>query len=102
MRVGKTPLIDPQDWHRLIDSIDVETPTGLRNLALLKVLTFTVERITAVLKANVKDVRQQKGTQWSVRLHEKGGRVHHMLLNHQATDALIAYMQQSGIMDEAN
>ena len=91
MRVGKTSLIDPQDWHRLIDSIDVETPTGLRDLALLKVLTFTVERITAVLKANVKDVRQQ-GTQWSVRLHEKGGRVHDMPLNHQATDAPIAYM----------
>jgi site-specific recombinase XerD len=99
MRVGKTPLIDPEDWHRLMGSIDVETPAGLRDLALLKVLTFTVGRISAVLKADVKDVRQQ-GTQWSIRLHEKGGKVHDMPLNHQAADALIAYMQQSGIVDE--
>ena len=36
-RTGKTPVLEPAEARRLLDSIDVSTPAGLRDKALIRI-----------------------------------------------------------------
>jgi hypothetical protein len=68
--------------HReLLDSIDTSTVVGLRDRALISVMTFAFARIGAVVAMRVEDYFP-KGKRWWVRLHEKGGKRHEMPAHH--------------------
>jgi site-specific recombinase XerD len=49
VKTGKTPVLDPADWRKLIDSIPAETVRDLRDRALIATLTYSFARITAAL-----------------------------------------------------
>src|ERR1700674_898273 len=96
VKTGKTPVLDADDWRKLIDSIPTETVRDLRDRALISTLTYSFARITAALTMKVEDLRPQ-GASWQLRLHEKGGKHHVMPCHHALAEALHAYIDAAGI-----
>ena len=90
VRSGKTPVLDPAEARRLLDSIDPLTPAGLRDRALIALMVYSFARIGAALAMKVEDIFTQKGRLW-VRLHEKGGKDHAMPCHHTLEEILAAY-----------
>ncbi len=77
VKVGKTPVLAPEEARALIDSIEITTPAGLRDRALIGLMVFSFARIGAALGMKVEDVFTQNRRLW-VRLREKGGKAHAM------------------------
>ena len=50
VKTGKTPVLDANEWRKLIDSIPTETVRDLRDRALIATLTYSFARITAALQ----------------------------------------------------
>jgi site-specific recombinase XerD len=75
VKSGKTPVLEGQEWRRLIDAIPTDTVRDLRDRALIATLTYGFARVGAALKMRVEDL-QSKGSGWLIRLHEKGGKQH--------------------------
>jgi site-specific recombinase XerD len=96
VKTGKTPVLEGQEWRRLIDSIPTDTVRDLRDRALIATLTYGFARIGAALKMRVEDL-QAKGSGWLIRLHEKGGKQHMMPCHHALAEALHAYITAAGI-----
>lgn len=99
VKTGKTAVLDPEDWRKLIDSIPTVTVRDLRDRALIATLTYSFARITAALGMKVEDLRPQ-GAGWRLRLHEKGGKYHVMPCHHALAEALHAYIAAAGIPEE--
>jgi integrase/recombinase XerC len=91
VRRGKTPVLDPKEARQLLDAIDVNTPAGLRDRALIGLMVFSFARIGAALGMKVEDVYVQNRRLW-VRLHEKGGKIHEMPCHHSLEAYLDAYL----------
>ena len=96
---GKTPVLAPEEARTLLDSIDVSTPIGLRDRALIGLMAFSFARISAALGMKVEDAYVQHRRLW-VRLHEKGGKVHEMPCHHFLEDYLHAYIDGCGLADD--
>ncbi len=96
---GKTPVLDPAEARQLLDSIDVSTPIGLRDRALIALMVFSFARIGAALAMHVEDVYVQQRRLW-VRLREKGGTAHTMPCHHTLEAYLHAYLDETGIASE--
>ena len=96
-RQGRTPVLDPAEEARpLLDSIDVTTPVGLRDRALIALMTYSFARVGAALGMKVEDVYTQNRRLW-VRLREKGGKAHAMPCHHNLETYLHAYIDGTGI-----
>lgn len=93
---GKTPVLAPAEARALLDSIDTTTPAGLRDRALIGLMTYSFARIGAALSMRVEDVYVQNRRLW-VRLHEKGGKLHQMPCHHNLEDYLSAYLDGAGL-----
>ncbi len=89
--VGKTPVLSPQEARTLIDSIDITTPVGLRDRALIGLMVFSFARIDAALGMKVEDVFTQNRRLW-VQLRERGGKPHAMPCHHNLETYLTAYI----------
>jgi site-specific recombinase XerC len=55
-RKGKTALLDATEARQLLHSIDVSTPIGLRDRALIALMVFSFARVGAALAMRVDDV----------------------------------------------
>lgn len=95
---GKTTVLTAEQARELLDSIDVSTLVGLRDRALISVMTFAFARIGAVVAMRVEDY-YPAGKRWWVRLHEKGGKRHEMPAHHNLEAYLDAYIDAAGIRD---
>ena len=100
MRQAKTPVLEPAEARALLDSIDVETPAGLRDRALIALMVYSFARIGAALGMKVEDVFTQNRRLW-VRLREKGGKAHAMPCHHSLEEYLTAYLERTGVMEDA-
>lgn len=98
-RKGKTPVLDPAEARALLDSIDITTPAGLRDRALIALMVYSFARIGAALAMQVEDVFTQKRRLW-VRLREKGGKHHEMPCHHNLEAYLVAYIERAGLADD--
>jgi site-specific recombinase XerD len=98
VRQGKTPVLEPAEARVLLDRIDVTTPAGLRDRALIALMVYSFARIGAALAMKVEDVFVQNRRLW-VRLREKGGKAHAMPCHHNLEEYLTAYLEQTGIME---
>lgn len=96
VRRGKTPVLDPAEARQLIDAIDISTPIGLRDRALISLMVYSFARIGAALAMRVGDVFVQNRRLW-VRLHEKGGKRHEMPCHHNLDEYLHAYIDGCGL-----
>ena len=99
VRQGKTPVLEPAEARALLDSINTTTHAGLRDRALIGLMIYSFARIGAALGMKVEDVFTQNRRFW-VRLHEKGGKAHAMPCHHSLEAYLIAYLEQTGIMED--
>jgi integrase/recombinase XerC len=93
---GKTPVLAPDEARALLDSIDVTTPDGLRDRALIGLMVYSFARIAAALSMKVEDVCVQNRRLW-VRLHAKGGKRHEMRCHHNLETYLHAYIDRCGL-----
>src|SRR3954466_2208930 len=98
VRRGKTSVLTADEARALLDSINTSTLVGLRDRALISVMTFAFARIGAVVAMRVEDYYPQ-GKRWWVRLHEKGGKRHEMPAHHNLEAYLDAYIDAAGIRD---
>jgi site-specific recombinase XerD len=96
---GQTPVLDPTEARELLDSIDVSTPVGLRDRALIGLMVYSFARIGAALGMAVDDVFTQNRRLW-VRLREKGGKRHTMPCHHNLEEYLVAYLDGAGLRDD--
>jgi len=110
VRRGKTTVLTADEARTLLDSIPIVRavdPTdetrggvpdlvGLRDRALISVMTYAFGRISAVLGMRVEDYYPQ-GKRWWVRLHEKGGKRHEMPAHHNLEHYLDEYIKAAGI-----
>ena len=84
---------------RLIESIDTSTVVGLRDRAVIGVMTYAFARIGAVVAMRVEDY-YPNGKRWWLRLHEKGGKRHEMPSHHKLEAFLDEYLAAAGIRDD--
>ena len=96
---GKTPVLTTDQARTLIESIDTSTLVGLRDRALIAVMTYTFARISAVVAMRVEDYFAN-GKRWWVRLDEKGGKRHEMPAHHKLEVFLDEYIKAAGLGDE--
>jgi site-specific recombinase XerC len=99
VRRGKTPVLTEKEARRLLDSIDTTTLVGLRDRALIGVMTYAFARIGAVVGMKVEDY-YPAGKRWWVRLHEKGGKRHEMPAHHKLEHFIDEYLAAAGIRED--
>lgn len=99
VKKGKTPVLAPAEARQLLDSIDISTPIGLRDRALIGLMVYSFGRIGAALAMRVEDVFTQQRRLW-VRLHEKGGKEHVMPCHHNLEEYLHAYIDGCGLSED--
>ncbi len=99
VKVGKTTVLDPEEARALIDSIDIMTPVGLRDRALIGLMVFSFARIGAALGMKVEDVFTQNRRLW-VRLREKGGKPHAMPCHHNLETYLTAHIDGARLAED--
>jgi site-specific recombinase XerC len=92
---GKTPMISAEQIRRLIESLDLGSVVGLRDRAVLGVLSFTAARCGAVASLRVGSLRHD-GTQYALRFSEKGGKVKDVPLRHDLEGWLLEYTIAEG------
>lgn len=93
---GRTPVLAPEEARTLLDAIDVTTPIGLRDRALIGLMVYSFARVGAALSMKVEDAYVQNRRLW-VRLHEKGGKRHEMPCHHNLEIYLHAYIDGCGL-----
>ncbi|WP_254053533.1 tyrosine-type recombinase/integrase [Singulisphaera sp. GP187] len=93
---GLTPYLSAEDTRTLLTSIEPSTLLGLRDRALIAVMTYSFARISATLSLTVDDY-YANGKKWRLRLHKKGGRRLEVLVHHKAEEHLDAYIQSARI-----
>jgi site-specific recombinase XerD len=110
VKKGKTPVLSADEARTLLDSIETKhfpnsisplpNVVGLRDRALIALLTYTFARVGAAVQMRVEDVYIQGRRTW-IRLHEKGGKRHEMPCHHNLADYLDAYITAVGIAGDA-
>ena len=56
VRKGKTPTLSADDARKLLESIPTDTVIGLRDRALIGLMTYTFARVGSAVNMNAKDV----------------------------------------------
>lgn len=92
-------MLSTEEATALLAGMDVSTVVGLRDRALIAVMTYTFARVGAVVALNVEDYFAQK-TCWWVRLNEKNGKVNEMPCHHKLESYLDAYIHAAGIAED--
>ena len=95
---GKTPVLSEDATRKLLDSIDTSTVVGLRDRALIAVMTYSFSRVSAVVAMSVEDYFPQ-GKRWWLRLHEKGGKLHQVPAHHKLEQYMDEYIAAAGLKD---
>ena len=95
---GRTPVLTADEARQLLDSIDTSTVVGLRDRALIGLMTYTFGRVGAAVAMRVEDYYPE-GKRWWVRLHEKGGKEHTMPTHHNLEAWLDTYLDAAGIAE---
>jgi len=95
---GSTPVLSSEEATALLTGMDVSTVVGLRDRAIIAVMTYTFARVGAVVALAVEDYYPQK-KRWWLRLREKNGKVNEMPCHHKLEEYLDAYIKAAGIAD---
>jgi integrase/recombinase XerD len=93
---GSTPVLSSAEASELLRGMDVSTVVGLRDRAIIALMTYTFARVGAVVKLRVEDYYPQK-KRWWLRLREKNGKVNEMPCHHNLESYLDDYMEAAGI-----
>jgi len=99
VKKGKTPVLISDEARALLDSIDTSTVIGLRDRALIAVMTYTFARVGAATAIKVEDYFVQ-GRRSHIRLYEKGGKEITVPAHHNLDEYIEAYTKVAGIGDD--
>ena len=112
-QVGITPIMEAEQVRRLLDSIPVvrkvkvpkkhggghkEVPDikGLRDRAVIAIMSYTFGRVSAVVGVTRDDYRME-GKRARLRLLEKGNKEQLVWLHREAAEFLDAYIEKAGV-----
>ena len=84
VKKGKTPVLTAEEARALLDSVP-SSIVGLRDRALIGVMTYTFARVNATVELKVKDYYVQGRRGW-LHLREKGGKEHDVPCHHNLDD----------------
>ncbi len=93
---GVTPVLSSEEATALLTGMDVSSVVGLRDRAIIAVMTYTFARVGAVVALTVEDYYAQK-KRWWLRLREKNGKLNEMPCHHKLETYLDAYIEAAGI-----
>jgi integrase/recombinase XerD len=93
---GVTPVLSSEEATALLTGMDVSSVVGLRDRAIIAVMTYTFARVGAVVALTVEDYYARK-KRWWLRLREKNGKVNEMPCHHKLEEYLDAYIKAAGI-----
>jgi integrase/recombinase XerD len=79
---GSTPVLSSEEATALLTGMDISTVVGLRDRALIAVMTYTFARVGAIVGLTLEDYFSQK-KRWWLRLREKNGKVNEMPCHHK-------------------
>jgi len=96
---GVTPVLSSEEAATLLAGMDVSTAVGLRDRAIIAVMTYTFARVGAVVGLAVEDYYAQKKRWWR-RLCEKNGKLNEMPCHHKLETFLDAYIHDACIGDD--
>ena len=96
---GLTPVLSSDEARALLQGFDTSSLAGLRDRALLAVMTYTFARVGAVIQMRVEDYFPQK-KRWWVRLREKNGKLNEMPCHHNLEAWLDEYLEAAAIRDQ--
>ena len=91
VKKGKTPVWSREDAKTLLESIPKDSVSGLRDLALIAAMFYSLARVSAV------DDYYHNGARRRLRLHEKGGKEHEMPVHHLLEQILNEYVETAGL-----
>lgn len=89
-------MLDAAEVRRLLDSIDVSTPIGLRDRALIALMVFSFARVGAALTMRANDVYLRHRRLW-VRPRENCGKRHETPCHH----TFEVYPDGTGVSNDA-
>jgi site-specific recombinase XerD len=98
---GVTPVLSSEEATALLTGMDVSSVVGLRDRALIAVMTYSFARVSAVVRLAVEDYYPQK-KRWWLRLREKNGKLNEMPCHHKLEAYLNAYIEAAGIAGDRN
>ena len=93
---GKTPELSPVQARALLGSLDLSHAVGLRDRAVLGVLTYTGVRVGAISRLRRGDLQEQE-TQRVLRFREKGGKQREIPVRHDLDEWISAYLEAAHI-----
>ena len=96
---GSTPVLSSQETTALLDSMDASSVVGLRDRAVIAVMTYSFARVGAVVRLAVEDYYPQN-KRWWLRLHEKNGKLNQMPCHHKLEAYLDAYIAAAGVASD--
>ena len=96
---GVTPVLSSEEATALLTGMDVSTVVGLRDRAIIAVMTYTFARVGAVVALTVEDYFSQK-KRWWLRLHEKNGKLNEMPCHHKLEEYLDAYIRAAAVAND--
>jgi site-specific recombinase XerC len=100
VKVGSTPVLDAEEARQVLDSIDTASVVGVRDRAIIGVMTYSFARVSAVTGMLVKDYRQGQKKRMEFHLHEKGGKVHKVPAHHRAAEYMEDYLEATGLREQ--
>ncbi|GAN81999.1 tyrosine-type recombinase/integrase [Acidocella aminolytica] len=100
VKSGKKLVLELDEARMLFDSIEVSTPAGLHDRALVGLMVRSFARIGAALAITVEDVFVQRRRLWG-RLWKKGGKQHEMPCHHNLETYLHAYIDGAGLASDS-
>lgn len=95
-RIGKTPVLSPEETRQILDSIDTTKLIGLRDRALIGLMVYTFARISAAVNMKVGDVYIQNRRLW-LSLQEKGGKQAQLPCHHTLEEYLTEYLDTADL-----
>ena len=93
---GKTPELAPGQARALLGSLDLSHVVGLRDRAVLGVLTYTGARVGALARLRRGDLQEQE-MQRVLRFREKGGKQREIPVRHDLDEWIAAYLEAGRI-----
>ncbi len=93
---GKTPELTPGQARAVLGSLDLSRVVGLRDRAVLGVLTYTGARVGALARLRCGDLEQQE-SQRVLRFAEKGGKQREIPVRHDLDGWIAAYLEAGRI-----
>src|SRR5260370_18308077 len=95
MKRGKTAVLAAEEARKLLDSIESNTLSGVRDRALTGTMVYSFARVGATVTMKVGDYFQHR-QRWWLRLYEKGGKRHEVPCHPQLEEYLQGWISAAG------